>query len=156
MNRKGQEEIVGFALIIIIVAVILLVFLAFSLNKPEKEDLENYVVKGFLDATLAYTSECRDERNFEFISIRKLIGDCSQGFSCYDGESACEILEKDLKGITEESWDLTRYDGYEIRVLKKNQSIIDTIKEGNITKQSKGYMEEIDGERVVILFKAYY
>jgi len=70
MNRKGQEEIVGFALIIIIVAVILLVFLAFSLNKPEKEDLENYVVKGFLDATLAYTSECRDERNFEFISIR--------------------------------------------------------------------------------------
>ena len=155
-TKKAQEEMVGFALIIVIVAIIFLVFLAFTLNKPEKENLNSYEVKGFLDATLTCTTDCKDERNSEFLPIMKLINDCSQELSCQDRRNTCEVLEKDLKEIAEKSWDLTRYKGYEIKILMSNQNVIDPIREGNITKRNKGYLEEIDGESLVFMFKAYY
>ncbi|MBI2057207.1 hypothetical protein HYT91_03060 [Candidatus Pacearchaeota archaeon] len=58
-NKIGQEEMVGFALIIILVSVILLVFLAFSLNKPKTEATESYEVNSFLQSSLQYTSSCQ-------------------------------------------------------------------------------------------------
>ena len=151
--KRAQEEMVGFALIIIMVAVILLIFLGFSLNKSEKEDLKSYEVGSFLNAVLSYTTECRDERNFEFVSIRNLILDCSSGLSCYDGKDTCEILESDLKQITEKSWDLTRYKGYEMKLMIQNRTLIPIIKGGILTANSKGYLENI--EEVDIMFKAY-
>ena len=47
MNKKAQEEMIGFALIIIIVMVVMMVFL--SLGKGNvKEDIENYEAENFL------------------------------------------------------------------------------------------------------------
>ncbi len=154
-NRKrSQEEMVGFALIIIIVAIILLIFLGFILNKPAKENLKNHEVESFLYATLTYTTECRDERNFEFLSIEKLIKDCSNGLSCYNGKNTCEVLEDDLKQIAEKSWDMTRYNGYEMKLISLNKTLIPVIKEGNFTGDYKGYSEEIDN--IYFTFKVYY
>ena len=152
--KRSQEEMVGFALIIILVAIILLIFLGFSLNKQPKESLESREVESFLDATLSYTTECRDERNFEFLPIRKLIIDCSQGLLCHNGKNTCEVLEEDLKKITKKSWDLTRYKGYEMKLMILNETLIPIIKEGNLTGNSKGYLEEVD--EIEIIFRAYY
>ncbi|MFA4952952.1 MAG: hypothetical protein WC584_01910 [Candidatus Pacearchaeota archaeon] len=153
-RTKGQEEMIGFALIIVIVAVILLIFLGFSLNKQPKENLQSNEVESFLNAILSYTTECRDERNFEFLPIRKLIIDCSQGLSCYDGSNTCETLENDLKKISEKSWDLTRYNGYEMKILSQDETLIPIISQGNLTGNSKGYLEEVNN--IVVLFKVYY
>ena len=153
-RTKGQEEMVGFALIIILVAIILLIFLGFSLNKKPEENIKSNEVENFVNAVLSYTTECRDERNLEFLPIRKLIMDCSQGLLCYGGKSTCEVLEEDLNRITEKSWDMTRYIGYEMKLIKQNRTLIPTIKAGNSSANSKGYLEEID--EIEVIFKAYY
>src|SRR3989338_7985995 len=56
--KRSQEEMVGFALIIILVSIILLVFLAFSLSKSKTESTESYEVNSFLQSTLQYTTAC--------------------------------------------------------------------------------------------------
>ena len=43
--KKAQEEIVGFSMIIVIVAVILLIFLSFSLKSPPKSEVESFEVE---------------------------------------------------------------------------------------------------------------
>ncbi len=48
IQKKAQEELVGFALIIIIVAVILLFLIVFSLRSNEKEAVESYEVNSFI------------------------------------------------------------------------------------------------------------
>ena len=119
--KKAQEEMVGFALIIIIVAVILLIFLGFALRGQEKETVESYEVESFIQSFLHYTSDCRD--NLEFLSVQKLISGCSNNVRCLDGRSTCEVLEPILKGIVEESWS-TGADkpikGYELRINSGN------------------------------------
>ena len=152
--KRSQEEIVGFALIIIIVSVILLIFLGFTLNKQPKEELRSDEVESFLNVVLSYTTECMDERNFGFLSIRELIKDCSQGLSCYDGKNTCEILEEDLKQITQKSWDMTRYNGYEMKLITQNKTLIPVIKAGNLTGNYKGNLEEVD--EIEFTFKIYY
>ena len=44
-DKLGQEEMIGFVLIIILVAIIILVFLSFSLKKPVKDNVESYEVE---------------------------------------------------------------------------------------------------------------
>ena len=67
LPKRAQEEMVGFALIVIIVSVILVIFLGFSLRDQGKENVESYEVESFIQSFLQYTSECRD--NFNFLSV---------------------------------------------------------------------------------------
>ncbi|MBU4116158.1 MAG: hypothetical protein KKG94_00235, partial [Nanoarchaeota archaeon] len=76
--KRSQEEIVGFALIIIIVAVILLIFLGFYLRAPQKEIIESYEIESFIQSFLQYTSDC--ESNLEFLPVKNLI------FACYENQ----------------------------------------------------------------------
>ena len=68
-RKKAQEEMVGFALIIILVAVILLIFLGFSLRDQEKETIESYEVESFIQSFLQYTSDCRDNLEFSYFTF---------------------------------------------------------------------------------------
>jgi len=62
--RKGQQEMVGFVLIVIIVIVGILVFLVFTLRQDEVS--ENDIVNNVLSAILKTTSSCSigSERNY--------------------------------------------------------------------------------------------
>ena len=58
-KNKGQEEMVGFALIVIIVAIILLVIIGLSLGtRGNREAVQSYEAESFLSAALQYTSNC--------------------------------------------------------------------------------------------------
>ena len=153
-TKKAQEEMIGFALIIIIVSVILLIFLGFSLREG-REEVESYEVESFIQSFLQYTSECED--NLEFLSVQELISDCSNNKRCLDGKEACDILNETLKGITQESWKtgLERpVKGYELKINALNKKIIE-FKEGNITGNSKGALQYLPND-IEITFTAYY
>ena len=51
-SKKAQEEMIGFVLIIVLVAVIALVFLAISIRKPaeirDKKEIQNFLYSHFL------------------------------------------------------------------------------------------------------------
>ena len=159
-SKFGQEEIVGFALIIIMVAVILLVFLGFSLKKPPKEPIESYEVESFIQAFLQYTSDCRDAGNLEYLSIRKLIFDCNNNKMCLDETPACEVLESTLTEITEESWKVEEdrpIQGYNLTITVNGEDLL-FFEKGNITNNYRGSMQDFvkSGSSFDISFTAYY
>jgi len=154
-SKKAQEEMVGFALIIIIVAVILLIFLGFSLRNGEKEAVESYEVESFLQIFLQYTTDCRD--NLESLSVQKLINDCRKENTCLDGRKSCDVLNETLKEIVEKSWKVengSSVKGYNLRISSNEEEMIN-LNKGNQTFSSKGAIQYLSGD-TEISFKAYY
>jgi hypothetical protein len=158
MRCKGQEEMIGFALIMIIVAVILLVFLSFSLGGNQKDAVESYEVESFIQTILRYTTECRD--NYEFLPVRKLISDCEDNEMCLNGGHSCVILEDTLKEIVEESWKVEGdrpIKGYKLVILEgENERLL--IEKGNVTQNYKGATQLLprSDRNYDIFFTAYY
>lgn len=138
-NKFGQEEMIGFALIIILVAVILLVFLAISLNKP-KTETESYEVNSFLQSTLQYTTSCQSASGIEkYQTIQDVVFECELKNKCSNEEETCKILNETLSNLLKESWP-TGEDrpnkGYELMINTDEGQILN-IREGNITKSCK-------------------
>lgn len=161
MKKRAQEQMVGFALIIIIVAVILLVFLGFSLRNSQKENVESYEVKSFIQAFLQYTTDCRDSNDLEYLSIKKLIFDCNSGKECLDNRDTCEVLNSTLTEIIEESWKIEGdrpVKGYKLDITQNEVEVILSLEEGNITKNYKSSMQDFSksGNSFEIIFTAYY
>jgi len=157
-NKKAQEEMVGFALIIIVVAVIMLVFLGFSLKGQQKEAVENYEVDSFIQSFLQYTTDCRDNR--EYLSVQKLIFGCSNKESCLDGRESCEVLNSILIDIVQESWKTGEerpIKGYKLEINTNEEQIL-IIEQGNITRNFKGSSQDFYTREnfVEIFFNAYY
>ncbi len=145
---------VGFALIIIVVAVILLIFVGFSLRNPEKEIVESYEVESFIQSFLQYTTDCRD--NFKAFSVQKLISDCRNENLCLNGRESCQVLNLTLKEIVEESWRIGEnlpIKGYELKIISDGEEML-KFKEGNITANSKGSVQHFPN--IEIFFTAYY
>jgi len=143
-EKRAQEEIVGFILIIVIVAVIGLVFLGISLRKPtnfyRKSPAE---IPNFLQSLKQYTTECKIEKT-EYGSIEDLIKECyiNANKKCLDDDRfVCDVLETDLTNILKYSFPVSEQSArkaYELSVYfersggGKIQNIIN-IQEGNCT-----------------------
>lgn len=158
MFRKAQEEIVGFALIIIVVAVIMLIFLSFTLNNSERESVESYEAESFIQSMLQYNTDCKN--NFEKISVQDLIFDCIQEKQCLDGRDSCKVLDDTVKGILDASWPAGEdrpIRGYSLNITTENGKVM-SVEKGNRTVNSKGASQNFfsSGESVGVIFRAYY
>jgi hypothetical protein len=151
--KKAQEEMVGFAVIMIVVAIILLVLLGISLNNSNKDAVESHEVDSFIQSFLEYTTDCRD--NSEYLSVRKLIIKCSNEARCSDGRNTCSVLNSTLEGIIDESWVVgedTPIVGYELRIISDEEDLL-VLREGNVTASSKTGDQSLP--RTKIFFTAY-
>ena len=156
-SKRAQEEIVGFALIIIIVSVILLFFLSLSLRSSNRMEIQSYEVEGFIQALLQHTSDCEDD--LEFLSVQDLIFSCDNNEVCLDGTNVCDAMNLTLTNICENSWNVgenTPIEGYELRILSDEMDFL--IDKGNITQNYKGAMQDFvkRGEDYEVSFKVYY
>jgi hypothetical protein len=141
-NRKGQEEMVGFVIIIIIVSVVLLVLLGFLLRSPDKGNVENYEVESFIQSALQYTSSCENE--LEFLSVQNLIVSCEEENTCINGENSCDILNYTLKNLVKNAWNVNNQSavkGYKFSVMTGERGIF-MIQEGNETRNYKGGLQD--------------
>lgn len=154
MRKKAQEEMVGFVVIIIIVAVILLFLLSFSLKKDLKESVENPEVDSFIQASLQYTTDCRD--NLGYFDVEDLISECSHGSVCLDERQVCGVLESVFDELIEESWKIGQdrpLKGYWLQILVDEEEIL-VITEGNTTNNREGAVQELpDG---FVSLRIYY
>jgi len=157
-NNKGQEEMVGFALILIIVAVIFIILLSSYLrNSSQSEAIENPEVNSFIQSFLQYTTNC--EVNSENLSIQKLIFACEAGEICSPNVNSCKVLNTTIKGIIQESWDIGEENpvkGYNLLIFSKQSKILN-ISQGVVTNNYKGSEQDFGkGEEfITILFNAY-
>ena len=158
MKRKAQEEMVGFALIIVIVSVILLVFLGFFLRNPKNVEIKSYEVENFIQSVLQTTSTCEDAR--EFLSVQDLIFIYEDDETCLNGDSAQEILVSTLNAISEKSWNVGEnapIKGYELKIVSEDSELF-LLNEGNLTKNYRGASQPFTKGRkdYDITFNLYY
>jgi hypothetical protein len=140
--KQGQEEMVGFVMIIILVSVALLVLLWFMLKTPDKNAVENYEVESFIQSALQYTSSCETE--IEFLSMQNLIVSCERERMCLDGRNSCDVLNNTLKDLVKKAWNVNNQSavkGYKLGIMAGEKGII-MLKEGNETRNYKGGLQD--------------
>ncbi|MBT4376436.1 hypothetical protein HOD29_03610 [archaeon] len=155
INKKAQEEMIGFALIIVIVAVLILVFVSISLNK-KVELQESYIAGSFVQSIIEYTTNCSNNYDLDYIPIRNLAKKCFQNQICFNGEDSCEMLNSTMHEILSNSWIVGENrpeKGYLFNITAEGEELMG-FKEGNITRTSKGSTQSFD--ELDFFFEIYY
>ena len=99
LTKKGQQEMVGFILIVVLVVVGLMVFLVISLrNSPEDE--KSLKVANILDAIMKYTTECAIVYEPDYDDFEDLFKSSHQEDSCSNsGILAYNYLNESLRDV---------------------------------------------------------
>jgi hypothetical protein len=159
LNKKAQEEIAGFAIILVLVGVILLAFLANSLKQNDKENVNSYEADNFLQSALQQTTNCAV--NGEYRDIKNLIFDCESGAYCESGQDTCDILENTLRTMVTKSWRIGEgqlYTGYDLYIELNGLNLIDTITDGETAPNFYPGKQDFakGGDEVRVEFTIYY
>lgn len=134
---KGQEEIVGFVLIIVLVVVISLIFLAISLKKPQ-EKLENSELETFVQSSLKYTTSCYESPE-KRQNIKDLIVSCNSGGRCLNNKTACSVLNETVSDMMRISWKVgTSVKSYNLKIYSASNKTILQARDGNCSGTNTG------------------
>jgi hypothetical protein len=121
-NKKAQEEMVGFVLIMVIVAIIFLVFLGiFVRNKAPTENNDARDLYQFVSSVMEYTTNCVVSEP-SYSKVGELIEQCYDNELCSDGNNSCVVLNSTLQSILNASRDMLNvgedrpYSGYLLNV----------------------------------------
>lgn len=108
INRRGQEEMVGFVLVVVIVAILFLVLLGIFVRQgPESYEEESREIGQFLDSAMEFTTGCALSYEPNYVNLGELIEVCHSGLQrCVSGSEACEVLEEDIGGMLEGSFNV--------------------------------------------------
>ena len=146
IGKKGQEEIVGFVLIIVIVAVVFLIFLGIFLRQKPISASESIDVSQFLESSMEYTTSCVTSFYPDYRKLGELFKECLSKTKCLDERETCEVLNETFGKIIENSWQIGEDNplkGYEF-VSEYSPSgdspkeIILSLSSGNCTGTLKG------------------
>lgn len=158
LTKKAQSEMLGFGIIIVIVAVVLLIFLSFSLGGDD-EELEDKTVETFIQSFLQQTTTCAKDYYPNYRTLSDVISYCAENRSCYseNGEiDPCEIMEEDIEIILENSWNVgeNRPDkGYSLVIGYRDKEVL-SMSEGQTTQNSRGSSQRF-ANGVFIQFMLY-
>lgn len=136
--RKGQSEMMGFMVIILMLVVIGVVFLSFSANDVDSSAVNDFELESFVQSVLGYTTDCQDSRG-DHLPLRKVIFLCGELESCYSGEDACEEMNKTLSPIMSEAWKIGEdwpTKGYSLQVFGEKRKILN-MTEGTRTNAAR-------------------
>ena len=148
-RKKGQEEVVGFVAIIVIVAIVILFLIGISIRNDEPEAARSVEIKQFLEASQRYTSDCELAVQNRYASMNDLIRTCyeNKDRTCIDGRNACKVYTENMQKIINNSF--AYGEGYSIKgivytdsyAIGKNSENIVEINEGDCSGNYKS--EEI-------------
>ena len=147
-NKKAQQEMVGFVLIIVLVVVAVLVLLLISARKPV-EPIDSVDIANLLSSMTKYTTKCADyEPNY--YDVRELVRACFKNEGCENSDvDSCVYLEEVLRGLVESSVkteSTLSYYGLDVSTIEENgvfgESVV-SFSEGNCTG------DKFSGEQVM-------
>jgi hypothetical protein len=169
-NKRAQDEMVGFALILIMVAVIFIVIISVWIRKPQEKTV-NYEANSFIQSLLQYTTSC--EEDYGNLTVQDLLAKCKEGNPCYYNDQMnqqsdpCKILNNTIREIVKASWQTgvnSSIKGYSFNINISedgtNEEQFINIKEGVVTNNYRGGEQDLPPERgsweyAVILFNVY-
>ncbi|MDH3352935.1 MAG: hypothetical protein OEL87_00625 [Nanoarchaeota archaeon] len=137
MNKKAQQEMVGFVLIVVLVMVGMMVFLVISL-RDAPEERGSLQVGYVLDAIMKHTTECAVIYEPDYDNFEDLFKSCYKNDKCSNlGVSACDYLNKTLREVVGDMMDTeATVSSYQVNFFSKDdtgQQGILTFYEGNCT-----------------------
>jgi hypothetical protein len=104
INKKAQEEITGFVLVVVIVSILfVIVFGIFVRSRGNIEYTNDKEISSFLNAVMQETSDCTNNDNY--LRVSELLKECNdnKNFEC-SGVKVCDKLKSDFASRIEESW----------------------------------------------------
>jgi hypothetical protein len=104
-KKRGQEEIVGFVLIMVLVAVVFLVFLGIYLRNPVVQERKSENIYQFLESSMEQTTSCAILGRQELLDLGDLLSECySSNIECSDGNESCFVLNNTFENMLENSF----------------------------------------------------
>ena len=154
MKNKGQSEIVGFVLIVVIVAILAVFFLAFTLRQPSDKP-ESKEIVNFLISMQTYTSSCAISYEPQYLELSSLIKRCynNAGEICLSGEEVCQVLNLTLSSMLTDSW---RDKSWQFSLYYNQEEQKDkffSLEQGNITANYAGAEQPIENDYGNIVMK---
>ncbi|MEM3074476.1 MAG: hypothetical protein QW727_00850 [Candidatus Pacearchaeota archaeon] len=104
-TKKSQEEIVGFVLIVVLIAIIGVIFLGISLRKDSGKVNESQKIASLITSISHLTTQCQINSNFQDVS--DLINGCANRRICDDSKPTCEVLKTTLDEVMKASYVVT-------------------------------------------------
>lgn len=160
-NKKAQEEVFGFVIIVMIVIIIGVVFFAFALRRPtENIEPKSSQLDDLLQATLSYTTNCTINDKSD---IRYLIRTCQTNplKDCETTDNVCTFLKNELDEILKEFLGQNLANnyvhGYSLNISGPGKPI--EIEKGNQTGNYFGSsipLPTAQGEDILVKLRFYY
>jgi hypothetical protein len=115
VEKRAQQEMIGFVLIVVVVVIALMIFLVISMRKPAQTS-ESREVENILLSLSRTTTACSISDNFK--NVDDLVLSCYRNQECESPEmSACDFMNKSLGGLLEDIFKSENgYKGYEFSV----------------------------------------
>jgi hypothetical protein len=104
MTKKAQNEIIGFALIIIIVSIVGLIFFSLSIGKNDNSIKQTKTLSDFIESSKYYTTDCATNFVPQYKTLGDLIKSCYKDERCLDNRMACEALNSTIDQVLEENF----------------------------------------------------
>ncbi len=137
---KGQQEMVGFVLIVVLVVVGLMIFLVLSIDN--EEDLQSREVENLLDVFMRTSSECAIVFEPQYDSFEELIKSCYNNERCSNlDEMACDYLNSSSREVLDDlmaSESQISYYDFSVYYEDEGREGILNIAEGNCSGSVKG------------------
>ncbi len=160
IKKKGQEEIVGFVLIVVILAIATVIFLGIKLRNPEPVQKDSEILYQFIESSMEQTTECVIRQNGRNVALNELIKEChSFDNSCLNGRSSCEIAEETMDSLINATFKVGEdypFKGYEMlaeyRTNSSSPEEIFSLKSGNCTNNYIGnsyFLPQFPGNIVI-------
>ncbi|MFH1291078.1 MAG: hypothetical protein ABIH79_00800 [archaeon] len=133
-NLKGQQEMVGFVLIVVLVIIGLMVFLIISVrNSPEP--VNSLAIENMLASIMKHTTGCAIVFEPEYDSFYESFKSCYKDDDCINlGRSACDYLNESLRDVLGDVMDSEATVGaYQLDFFVKDGESLLRIVEGNCT-----------------------
>ncbi|VVB83672.1 Uncharacterised protein [uncultured archaeon] len=141
-DKLAQEEMVGFAVIVVIVGVILLILLSFLIKTPDQTIVQDSEIESFIESSLQYTTDC--DSQIGFLPVQELIISCENGDICIDGRDSCDVLKSNLGNMVTKGWNVgtqSAVKGYEFKITADEQEKI-KFQGGNKTASYQGAFQD--------------
>ena len=158
-RARGQQEMVGFILIVVLVVIGLMVFLILSV-RDSPDPVNSLVVENMLASIMRHTTECAIVFEPQFDSFEDLFKSCYERDDCSNLEqSACDYLNESLRDVVGALIESeATVDAYQVDFLVKDvsgQQGLLRIVEGNCTGPSLAAQRSIlsGSESLVVRIK---
>ena len=144
-GKRGQQEIVGFVLIVVLVMVGLMIFLIISVRNSGDEEGASVGVSNMLDVVMRTTSECAIVYEPDYDDFEDLFKSCFKGKDCNNlDRPACEYLNESLEDVISSMFlSDASVEGWEIDFFERDGSGILRWSGGNCSRVGSGAQRSI-------------